>query len=99
MAGMRETVDIGEKSGLMPVITHMKLQGRDQGKSESALALATDGAQRGLDIGMDAYPYTFGSTSLEQLTIPAWAQEGGEAAMLQRFKDPVLRARYRCRDE
>ena len=93
MAGMRETIEIGAKSGLMPVITHMKLQGRDQGKSEAALALATDAAKRGLAVGMDAYPYTFGSTSLEQLTIPAWAQEGGEAAMLQRFKDPVLRAR------
>lgn len=93
MAGMRETVEIGEKSGLMPVITHMKLQGGDQGKADAALALATDGAKRGLAVGMDAYPYTFGSTSLAQLTIPAWAQEGGEAAMLKRFKDPALRKR------
>ena len=93
MAGMRETVEIGEKSGLMPVITHMKLQGADQGKANEALALATDGAKRGLVVGMDAYPYTFGSTSLEQLTIPAWAQEGGEAAMLERFKNPTLRKR------
>lgn len=93
MAGMRETVEIGERSGLMPVITHMKLQGGDQGKADHALTLATDGARRGLAVGMDAYPYTFGSTSLEQLTIPAWAQEGGEAAMLARFKDPALRER------
>ena len=93
MAGMRETIEIGEKSGLMPIITHMKLQGRDQGKANAALALATDGAKRGLDVGMDAYPYTFGSTSLEQLTIPAWAQEGGEDAMLARFKDPAARER------
>lgn len=93
MSGMRETVEIGEKSGLMPVITHMKLQGLDQGKADAALALATDGAKRGLPVGMDAYPYTFGSTSLAQLTIPAWAQEGGEAAMLARFRDPILRER------
>ncbi len=91
MAGMRETVEIGEKSGLMPIITHMKLQGGDQGKADAALALATDGATRGVPVGMDAYPYTFGSTSLEQLTIPAWAQDGGEAAMLERFRDPALR--------
>ncbi|MHB9880543.1 N-acyl-D-amino-acid deacylase family protein [Pacificimonas sp. ICDLI1SI03] len=93
MAGMEETVEIGETAGVMPVITHMKLQGGDQGKSDAALALATDGAKRGLTVGMDAYPYTFGSTSLHQLTIPAWAQEGGEEAMLARFKDPELRAR------
>lgn len=93
MAGMRETLEIGEKAGLMPVITHMKLQGRDNGKTAEALALATDAKKRGVDVGMDAYPYTYGSTSLEQLTIPSWAQEGGRDAMLKRFKDPALRAK------
>lgn len=93
MAGMRETLEIGEKSGLMPVITHMKLQGRDNGKTVEALALATDAKKQGYDVGMDAYPYTYGSTSLEQLTIPSWAQEGGRDAMLARFKDPALRAK------
>lgn len=93
MAGMRETLEIGEKAGMMPVITHMKLQGRDNGKTVEALALATDAKKQGYDVGMDAYPYTYGSTSLEQLTIPSWAQEGGRDAMLARFKDPALRAK------
>ena len=93
VAGMAETVAIGERAGLVPVITHMKLQGRDQGRTADTFALATGAAKRGVGVAMDAYPYTFGSTSLEQLTIPAWAQEGGEAAMLARFKDPALRAR------
>lgn len=93
MAGMAETVAIGERAGLMPIITHMKLQGRDHGKVGPAFALATNAARRGVVVGTDAYPYTFGSTSLEQLTIPAWAQEGGDQAMLARFKNPQLRAR------
>lgn len=93
MAGMGETVAIGERAGLMPIITHMKLQGRDQGKIAAAFALAADAAKRGVTVGMDAYPYTFGATSLEQLTIPAWAQVGGIDAMLARFKDPAQRAR------
>lgn len=91
MAGMIETLEIGEKAGMMPVITHMKLQGRDNGKAAEALALARDAKAKGYDVGMDAYPYTYGSTSLEQLTIPSWAQEGGREAMLKRFKDPALR--------
>ena len=86
MAGMRETLEIGEKAGLMPVITHMKLQGRDNGKTVEALALATDAKKRGVDIGMDAYPYTYGSTILEQLTIPSWAQEGGRDAIVRSFR-------------
>jgi N-acyl-D-amino-acid deacylase len=93
MAGMKETVEIGEKAGMMPVITHMKLQGHDNGKTVEALALATDAKKQGYDVGMDAYPYTYGSTSLEQLTIPSWAQEGGRDAMLKRFKDPALRSK------
>jgi N-acyl-D-amino-acid deacylase len=93
MAGMKETVEIGERAGMMPVITHMKLQGHDNGKTVEALALATDAKKLGYDVGMDAYPYTYGSTSLEQLTIPSWAQEGGRDAMLKRFKDPALRAK------
>jgi N-acyl-D-aspartate/D-glutamate deacylase len=92
MAGMQETLKIGERAGLMPIITHMKLQGRDHGKTAEAFAmLAHASASGGQPVGVDAYPYTFGATSLEQLLIPAWAQTGGMEAMLERFKDPVLR--------
>ncbi len=93
VAGMAETVAIGERAGLLPVITHAKLQGRDQGRLADTYALATTPARRGVTVLLDAYPYTYGSTSLEQLTIPAWAQAGGEKAMLARFKDPELRRR------
>ncbi len=93
VAGMAETVAIGERAGLLPVITHAKLQGRDQGRLADTFALATGPVRRGRPVLLDAYPYTYGSTSLEQLIIPAWAQAGGEKAMLSRFKDPALRPR------
>ena len=92
MAGMTETVAIGARAGLQPIITHMKLQGRDQGRTRAAFALASR-APSGVQVGFDAYPYTYGSTSLEQLTVPAWAQVGGIDAMLARFRDPALRPR------
>lgn len=88
MAGMAETVAIGRAAGVTPVITHAKLQGRDQGRTADLFRLAD--RER---VAFDAYPYTFGSTSLEQLTIPNWAQAGGIDAMLARFKDPALRTR------
>ncbi|WP_375403602.1 amidohydrolase family protein [uncultured Sphingomonas sp.] len=99
MAGMAETVAIGGRAGLQPIVTHMKLQGRDQGKVGPAFALARDAARLGVVMATDAYPYTFGSTSLEQLTIPAWAQDGGNVAMLARFKDPKLRGRIAAETE
>jgi N-acyl-D-amino-acid deacylase len=40
----------------------------------------------------DGYPYTWGITGLSSY-IPAWAQEGGTAAMLERLRDPTQRRR------
>src|SRR6185503_10016272 len=41
----------------------------------------------------DVYPYLAGQTGLGDFFVPLWAQEGGEAAMLARLKDPALRQR------
>jgi hypothetical protein len=41
----------------------------------------------------DVYPYTAGQGPLAAIMMPAWATEGGEAAMAARFKDPELRRR------
>lgn len=93
LVGMRETLDIARAAGLAGIITHMKLQGGDRGKTAPLFAMMADTARRGTIVAADAYPYTYGSTALEQLLIPSWAQEGGRAAMLARFKDPALRPR------
>ena len=37
-AGIDETVAIGEKSGLVPVVTHMKVTGREKGTAAQVLA-------------------------------------------------------------
>lgn len=93
MVGMRETVEIGEATGLVPVITHMKVQGREQGTVEDVLAMMDAATDRGVYTAADAYPYLAGQTSLAALIIPGWAQEGGREAMRARFADPALRAR------
>jgi N-acyl-D-amino-acid deacylase len=48
MAGMRETIEIGERAGLVPVITHRKLQGWEQGKADDALAMMRAATRRGV---------------------------------------------------
>ena len=92
-AGIAETIAIGETAGLIPVITHMKIQGREQGRAAEVIASMDAAAARGHYVAADAYPYLAGQTSLEALIIPAWAQEGGRDAMLKRFADPSQRAR------
>jgi N-acyl-D-amino-acid deacylase len=91
--GIAETIAIGEKAGVMPIVTHMKAQGREQGTAAKLLAMIQAATDRGRYTAADAYPYLAGQTSLGALLIPAWAQSGGREEMLERFKDPAQRAR------
>lgn len=93
IVGMRETIEIGEATGLMPVITHMKIQGREQGTSDDVLGMMRDATSRGVYTAADAYPYLAGQTSLAALIIPGWAQAGGRDAFMSRLADPELSAR------
>lgn len=91
--GIAETVAIGEKSGMVPVVTHMKAQGREQGTAGEILASMAATTRRGHYTAADAYPYLAGQSGLGSLIIPGWAQEGGRDAMLKRFADPAMRTR------
>jgi N-acyl-D-amino-acid deacylase len=92
-AGISETLAIGERAGLTPIVTHMKVQGHEQGAAAAILDGMRATTARGHYTAADAYPYLAGQTSLAALIIPGWAQDGGREAMLQRFADPSLRAR------
>jgi N-acyl-D-amino-acid deacylase len=91
--GMTETITIGERAGLTPLITHMKVQGREQGTAAAFLKTMSAAPGREPYVTADAYPYLAGQTSLAALIVPGWAQEGGRAQMLARFKDAGLRAK------
>ncbi len=93
LTGIAETIAIGEKSGLMPVVTHMKVQGREQGSAPGALAMMRAASARGVGTFADVYPYLAGQTGLGALLVPAWATEGGQEEMRRRFADPALRPR------
>ncbi len=92
-AGVTETMAIGIKSGLVPVVTHMKAQGREQGTARELLASMAEATRRGQYTAADAYPYLAGQSGLGALIIPGWAVEGGRSEMLKRFADPATRAR------
>lgn len=88
-----ETIEIGEKTNVMPVVTHMKVQGHEQGKAAEAVAMMRAASARGHETVADIYPYLAGQTGLGALFVPAWAVEGGMAEMRKRFADPTLRPR------
>ena len=93
LAGMAETIAVGARTGVVPVITHMKVQGHEQGRADAILAQMREATDRGVYTAADVYPYLAGQTGLVAFTIPGWAQDGGREAMLKRFAEPAQRAR------
>jgi N-acyl-D-aspartate/D-glutamate deacylase len=91
--GVRETMRIGERAGLSPVITHMKVTGRERGEARVILGEMAALTRRGVYTAADVYPYLSGMTGLWSLIVPGWAQDGGLPAMRARFADSTQRAR------
>jgi N-acyl-D-amino-acid deacylase len=92
-AGMAETLRIGEAAGVSPEITHIKVQGHEQGRAAQIIAMMSAADARGHYAPSDVYPYLAGQTNLSDYFVPLWAQDGGVPAMLKRIKDPEIRAR------
>lgn len=87
-----ETLTIAEQAGLVPVVTHMKIYGVEQGTAPKVIAMMDATIARGTYVAADVYPYTAGLSGLS-LNVPGWAIAGGREAMLKRFADPATRAR------
>jgi dihydroorotase/N-acyl-D-amino-acid deacylase len=93
---VNETIAIGERGGLPTQVTHHKIIGRPNwGKSVDTLQAVDAARARGVDVTIDAYPYTASSTSIQGALFPAWAQEGGRKQVLARLADPATRAKIK----
>lgn len=99
MRGMQETIDLASRAHVVPELTHMKIQGHEQGRAAQVAAMIDRATASGHYTTGDIYPYLAGLTSLEALLIPGWAQSGGYKDMVKRFADPRLRARIAAEAE
>ncbi|MGB9467312.1 MAG: D-aminoacylase [Candidatus Acidiferrum sp.] len=91
-----ELIEISEKGGLPGEVFHMKAAySPGWGKLMQEAGQHIDAARaRGVDVAADLYVYTAGGTGLEA-TIPSWAHEGGNEALVKRLADPEIRARLK----
>ncbi len=95
LEAVRETIRIGELSGIPVQVTHHKIIGRaNWGMSKDTIALLEGARERGIDVTVDQYPYTASSTGLAAL-FPKWALESGQKAFLERAAAPQQRAKMR----
>jgi N-acyl-D-amino-acid deacylase len=87
-----EAITVGARSGLPVQLSHLKIMGADNWPKIDEVLARIDAAVPGVDVAMDQYPYTAGSTTLA-IIVPRWATEGGTAALRRRLNDPVQWAR------
>jgi len=74
-------------------VSHLKAAGRNNWHlQDEALARIERARAAGLDVKVDAYPYTAYSTTLSILLEP-WSREGGSEAILARLADAAQRER------
>jgi dihydroorotase/N-acyl-D-amino-acid deacylase len=93
---VKETIRIGEAGHMPTQVTHHKvIGGANWGLSKQTLELVEQARARGVDVTIDAYPYTASSTGSAAL-IPQWAQAGGRTALLERLRAPEQRAKIKA---
>jgi len=95
IAALEETFRIGREAQLPIEIWHLKTSGI---KNWGAMPLVIERIEKaragGIDVAADTYAYTAWSNRMTAFT-PPWANDGGKAKLLQRLKDPQMRARMR----
>jgi N-acyl-D-amino-acid deacylase len=93
LESVREVIQIAREAGLPGQVQHHKVMGAAQkGKSVETLALIDAAIAQGLDITLDAYPYTATGTGSSVL-FPSWALAGGQEALKRRLGTPADRKR------
>lgn len=96
LGSIAETIEIARQAHIPVNISHIKALGTDVwGKSKEAIALVRKARAEGLQVTADQYPYTASGSGLTPSLVPAWAQEGGEKAMIARFDDAATKDRVR----
>ena len=93
MAALDEVFDIARTAHIPVEIFHLKVAGHENwGDMPKVIAKIDAARAQGLDISADTYAYMAWGNDLASF-IPPWAHAGGNAALLERLKDPQTRAR------
>jgi N-acyl-D-amino-acid deacylase len=90
---VRETIEVGEKSGARVVASHIKAKGANYwGSSAAAISLIERARARGVDVWADQYPYPTSGTDGSTVLIPAWATRPSGATQAAGGRAEALRA-------
>ena len=89
---VRETIEIGEKSGARVVASHIKAKGANYwGSSAAAIGLIERARGRGVDVWADQYPYPTSGTDGSTVLIPAWSTRSNDGTPATGSRADLLR--------
>ena len=90
-----EAIRIGREAHIPVEIWHLKAAGKaNWGRMPEVIAHIQQARDAGVDITADTYAYPAGFNTFSAI-IPPWAHDGGDAKLIERLKDPAMRARIR----
>jgi dihydroorotase/N-acyl-D-amino-acid deacylase len=95
MPALDEAIRIGREAKTPVEIWHLKAAGKSNwGRMPEIIARIEEARRSGVDISANTYAYTAWFNSMSAF-IPPWAHDGGDKKLLERLKDPAMRARIR----
>ncbi|MGO9036562.1 MAG: N-acyl-D-amino-acid deacylase family protein [Steroidobacteraceae bacterium] len=95
LAALEETIRIGREAHVSVEIWHLKAGGvKNFGLMPEIVARIERARAAGVDIAADTYAYPAWYNDLSAF-IPPWAHDGGDAKLIERLKDPAIRARLK----
>jgi len=93
-ASVAEAIRIGEEAGTPVIFSHFNPQGaHNAGRAPAGARMIDEARARGVNVMAAQHPYTATQSNLRAYTIPGWAVDGGQDAMVARFDDPQVVAR------
>ena len=95
LAAIDEALRIGREGHIPVEIWHLKTGGKaNWGRMPEVVEKINAARAQGIDVTADTYAYTAWFNDFSAF-IPAWAHDGGNAKLIERLKDPAMRARIR----
>ena len=94
-SSIEEAIDVGKGADIRVDVIHLKIAEQELwGRMPEIISMFDDARRQGHDIRANVYPYNAGQNNLRAI-IPPWAHDGGNEAMLERLRDPEMRARMK----
>jgi dihydroorotase/N-acyl-D-amino-acid deacylase len=94
-AALDEAFRIGREARIPVEIWHLKAAGKSNwGRMPEIVRRIEAARAEGIDVAADTYAYPAAFNSFSAI-IPPWAHDGGDKKLIERLKDPAMRARIR----